>query len=99
MGCGASSRASNPSPQSITNPRAQFDVNNMFVRTQALTAPAPYRHGTPITHGQLKHQREEFWTTRIGGNTIMWQALQTACEAMIVGDFMLANAIVEVKRF
>jgi hypothetical protein len=69
----------------------------MYSRTQALTPCPPYKHGTPITEGQLKHQREEFWSTRIGGNAIMWQAIQTACEAMIVGDFLLANAIVEAS--
>jgi hypothetical protein len=97
MGCGASSRAANPPSRGGGGAmRPQFDVSNMFMRSQALTPCVPYKHGTPISEGQLKHQREEFWSTRIGGNVIMWQALQSACEAMVLGDYLLANTIVEV---
>lgn len=95
MGCGASSRTTN-TPSRAGGARPQFDVGNMFMRTQTLAPAAPYKHGSPITEGQLKHQREEFWSTRIGGNVIMWQAIQSACEAMVLGDFLLANTIVEV---
>lgn len=96
MGCGASSGS-----REVSRPVApfRFDDGQMgnFRRTIPLTAVDKFNHGAPITKNQIAFQREEYWSTRIGGNIIMWQAIKTASEAMIQNDSALANAIIEAS--
>jgi hypothetical protein len=46
--------------------------------------------------GDLENRRREFWTTRTGGNQLMWSTIRCACEAVLADDILLANAILEV---
>jgi len=63
-----------------------------------LTLPAPYRHGKPITQREIERLREEFWNTRVEGNSIMWQTLHSAADAILMKDLDLANAILEASN-
>lgn len=96
MGCGASS-----GNRDVPRPVApfRFDDGQMgnFRRTIPLTAVEKFNHGAPITKNQIAFQREEYWSTRIGGNVIMWQAIRTASDAMLQNDSALANAIIEAS--
>lgn len=48
--------------------------------------------------GQINQQRQEFWTTRVDGNALMWQAIRSAAEALIANDVGLASAILEASN-
>jgi crotonobetainyl-CoA:carnitine CoA-transferase CaiB-like acyl-CoA transferase len=47
---------------------------------------------------ELKSQRAEYWATRTEGNSNMWQAIQSAAEAVLANDLALANVILEVSH-
>ncbi|GAQ78711.1 Ubiquitin domain-containing protein [Klebsormidium nitens] len=55
--------------------------------------PKPWKHPTPITRGELKKMREEFWDTapHYGGQREIWDALRVAAE----GDPAFAETIIE----
>lgn len=95
MGCGASSRSGN-----------NENINNMPIAARAPGRSAPsrsinsvpqYRHGSPITQGDLQNLRNDFWGSRVDGNANMWGALRSASDALLNQDFVLANAIVDAS--
>ena len=45
---------------------------------------------------QLTILRDEYWATRVDGNTLMWQSIRIAAEAGLAKDVALANAVLEV---
>lgn len=61
--------------------------------TKKVRKPKPWKHPQPITIGQLRQMRDEFWDTapHYGGQKEIWDALRAAAEA----DVSLAQAIVE----
>lgn len=106
MGCGASNATE-------TNPhRSHGHTNNSSGRVPALTqfvgenrppskrvtTPPPYKYGKSLTQHELERVREEFWSTRVEGNNLMWQALQSASDAILSKDLDLANAILEASN-
>jgi hypothetical protein len=68
---------------------------NTPMASQPVTLPRPFRHGAPITQGDLNNMRTEFWTSRVDGNHQMWQTLRSACDALLEEDLGLANAILD----
>ena len=56
-----------------------------------------YQHGRSITARQLQQQRNEFWATRVDGNSQSWLALKNVSEAFLGGDIELANALLEAS--
>lgn len=106
MGCGASNAATsvatntpsnNPSNNRGTGSSRQHSVPPLQASLPLVKAKN-YRHGAPITQGELNNQRSEFWSTRTEGNTIMWQSIRSAAEAMLNNDLTLANAILEASN-
>ena len=53
--------------------------------------------GIPLTDGQLKSKRDEFWDTApaFEGKVEIWNALKAAAEAAESDDFDLAQAILD----
>ena len=101
MGCGSSTTATSAVQQpSSNNNRQPRSVPSRPPIPQLahlpLTPTRPYRHGAPITSGELNNQRNEFWGTRTEGNAHMWQSIRSAAEALLSNDLPLANAILEV---
>mmetsp|Transcript_7906 Transcript_7906/g.7065 ORF Transcript_7906/g.7065 Transcript_7906/m.7065 type:complete len:250 (-) Transcript_7906:125-874(-) len=100
MGCGASNVPDRN--RNIPNIQIQRQVvrtrNTTNQRFRALELPSPYKYGRMIQKDELDRLREEYWSTRVEGNGIMWQALRSASEALIIGDLSLANAIIEASN-
>lgn len=102
MGCGASASPAN-------NQIRELDAQNSNMQnhatlgsasslpSQPVVLPGPFRLGSPVNTAQLKQMRDEFWSTRVGGSPLMWQALRSSSEAMLAGDAALANAILEAS--
>ena len=68
--------------------------NQIPCHASTLNQPSmPYSYGKPITVEQLTRLRLEFWSTRVGGDVNMWQALKSASEALISNDIDMARAI------
>lgn len=111
MGCGAS-HSNNPVPNvRSTSPlgnnnhpmsspprRAPPTAMNTPMASQPVSLPRPYRHGAPITQGEINNMRTEFWQTRTGGNQQMWQTIRSACDALVDQDVALTNAILEAAN-
>jgi hypothetical protein len=54
--------------------------------------------GSGVTEGRLAQMREEYWdTARVEGNTMIWEALKVAAEAMLEGNYALAQTILEAS--
>jgi hypothetical protein len=68
---------------------------NTPMASQPVNLPRAFRHGAPITQGDLNNMRTEFWTSRVDGNHQMWQTLRSACDALLEEDLGLANAILD----
>lgn len=47
---------------------------------------------------ELTNQRTEYWATRTEGNSHMWNAIQSAADAVLLDDLALANAILEASE-
>lgn len=88
MGCGASNNAT-----STTGP-----ARNGNVLSRPVQKSKSYRHGSEITQRELDQQRSDFWATRSGGNSHMWQAIRSAVEALLSNDLPLATAILEASN-
>ena len=66
-------------------------------RNQPLKAEKPrWKNDIPLTEGQLKSKRDEFWDTApaFEGRKEIWDALKAAASALETGDHTLAQAIV-----
>ncbi|KAM0889379.1 hypothetical protein ACQ4PT_027738 [Festuca glaucescens] len=61
--------------------------------TKKVRKPKPWKHPQPITIGQLRQMRDEFWDTapHYGGQKEIWDALRVAAESEVA----LAQTIVE----
>jgi len=108
MGCGASNTATatsgvrNQNPNNTPAGRSQSSTNQQNnvprIVHKPLSQPKNYRHGSPITQGDINNQRNEFWSTRTEGNAHMWQAIRSAAEGLLTQDLPLANAILEASN-
>eukprot|EP01039_Chlorochromonas_danica_P000428 gene428-462_t len=103
MGCGTSSPTNTFIPNApSTSQAANSAVNQSAAQTHTaskpLTQPKRYHHGSHVTQGDLNNMRSEFWTSRVEGNTIMWQTIRSAAEALLSNDCVLANAILEASN-
>lgn len=56
-----------------------------------------WKSDIPITEGQLRSRRDEFWDTApaFEGHREIWDALKAAAHAMESGDHQLAQAIID----
>ncbi|CAK8676070.1 unnamed protein product [Clavelina lepadiformis] len=56
-----------------------------------------WKSGVPLTEGQLRSKRDEFWDTApaFDGRKEIWDALKAAATAMESGDNALAQAIID----
>ena len=63
-------------------------------------APAPWAAPAPLTHAQLREQRQSFWGSRAaaGGAEQTWATLKMAAEAMLEDDIGTANVICEAAQ-
>eukprot|EP00936_MAST-01D_sp_MAST-1D-sp1_P001007 g1007.t1 len=63
-------------------------------------APAPWAAPAPLTHAQLREQRQSFWGSRAaaGGAEQTWATLKMAAEAMLEDDIDTANVICEAAQ-
>ncbi len=95
MGCGASSQNTQTGNTRNAVPTLSHGNTGLSRRIVSL---AQYSHGSPITHNDLNNLRNDFWGSRVGGNSIMWSALRTTSEALLNHDFVLANAILDVRN-
>lgn len=50
-----------------------------------------------VSQRELHTLREDFWSSRSEGEPVVWQSIKSACEALLEGDFDLANAIIEAS--
>ncbi len=52
---------------------------------------------TEITLGELESKRDEFWETApaFGGHAEIWEALKSASEYSLAGDYQMVHAIIE----
>lgn len=109
MGCGTSNAAtSNVSQPSSSSPPPPQQQQSSIRRgahhpipplaSIPLSPVQPYRHGSPITQGELNNARNEFWSTRVEGHQQIWQTLRSVAEAILSEDLPLANAILEVRK-
>eukprot|EP01036_Dinobryon_divergens_P033658 gene33658-43499_t len=107
MGCGASNSATSAvsSTPNLNNPNINTAnrnaAGNTYTRrlgSRPVIQSKSYRHGSTITQSELNNQRTEFWATRTDGNTHMWQAIQSAADAVLSSDLRLANAILEASN-
>ncbi|RUS79441.1 hypothetical protein EGW08_012782 [Elysia chlorotica] len=67
-------------------------------RNQPLRPEKPkWKSDIPLTEGQLRSKREEFWDTSpaFDGRKEIWDALKAASYALETGDHALAQAIVD----
>ncbi|XP_005100742.1 ubiquitin domain-containing protein 2 [Aplysia californica] len=67
-------------------------------RNQPLKAEKPrWKNDVPLTEGQLKSKRDEFWDTApaFDGRKEIWDALKAAAYALETGDHTMAQAIVD----
>lgn len=67
-------------------------------RNQPLRPEKPrWKSDVPITEGQLRSRRDEFWDTApaFEGHREIWDALKAAAAALETGDHALAQAIVD----
>lgn len=100
MGCGASSSVSSASSPAATGSAGPSNRGRQPpLVAKPLVKAQPFRHGSPMTQGELNNLRNDFWSSRVEGNTHMWQALRTAAEAMLGDDLLLANAVMEVSYY
>ncbi|CAM0951049.1 unnamed protein product [Alopecurus aequalis] len=63
--------------------------------------PKPWKHPQPITIGQLKQMRDEFWDTapHYGGQKEIWDALRVAAESEVaLGQTIVDSAGVIVSN-
>ena len=58
---------------------------------------AKWKSDVPLTEGQLRSKRDEFWDTApaFEGRKEIWDALKAAAYALETGDHTLAQAIVD----
>lgn len=67
-------------------------------RNQPLRPEKPkWKSDIPITEGQLRSRRDEFWDTApaFEGHREIWDALRAAACALEGGDHQLAQAIID----
>lgn len=59
--------------------------------------PVRWKSDVPLTEGQLKSKRDEFWDTApaFEGKCEIWDALRAAASAFEAADFQLAQAIID----
>ena len=57
-----------------------------------------WKSDIPLTEGQLKSKRDEFWDTApaFEGKSEIWNALKAAVEATEVNDYDLAQGIKDI---
>ena len=61
--------------------------------------PTPsFYYGKAITIDELSTLRSDFWSTRIDGNSNVWQALKSAAEALLNNDIELSRAILDASE-
>jgi len=96
MGCGASSR--NGNNDNNNNTPIISGAAARSAPSRPINSVPPFRHGSPITQGDLQNMRSEFWGSRVDGNANMWGAIRSAADALINQDFALANAIVDASN-
>ena len=73
--------------------------NQLPCDSSSLKQPSTqYSYGKAITVEQLDKLRLEFWSTRVGGDVNMWQALKSASEALISNDIDMARAILSASE-
>ena len=78
----------------MTNPRG---TTGIVCHSKLKPTPSFY-FGKSITIEELNNLRNEFWSTRVDGNTIIWQALRTASEALLNNDIELSKAILDASE-
>mmetsp|Transcript_95 Transcript_95/g.139 ORF Transcript_95/g.139 Transcript_95/m.139 type:complete len:247 (+) Transcript_95:163-903(+) len=102
MGCGASNTAanvvSNSSPPVNTTISSNQHQHGGRGTSRPVIKSKSYKHGSPITLAELTNQRTEYWATRTEGNSHMWNAIQSAADAVLLDDLTLANAILEASE-
>ena len=85
-------------------PSAFSDSTSSGLHGGTATKNRPLRHekirwksDIPLTDGQLKSKRDEFWDTApaFEGKVEIWNALKAAAEAAEADDFDLAQAILD----
>ena len=85
-------------------PSAFSDSTSSGLHGGTSTKNRPLRHDKirwksdiPLTDGQLKSKRDEFWDTApaFEGKVEIWNALKAAAEAAEADDFDLAQAILD----
>ena len=84
-----------------TSQQQTTSIGNQYPACHASSlrpSPTPYIYGKPITRDQLEKLRMEFWSTRVGGDVNMWQALRSACDALLNNDIQLARVVLEASE-
>lgn len=66
-------------------------------KNKPLHSEKQWKSETPITMGQLRSKRDEYWETQpaFEGRREIWDALHAACTACETNDLTLAQAIVD----
>lgn len=66
-------------------------------KNKPLHSEKQWKSETPITMGQLRSKRDEYWETQpaFEGRREIWDALRAACTACETNDLTLAQAIVD----
>lgn len=78
--------------QSLSNIAVAIGQNQPLLTSQEM-----WTTEVAMTEGQLRGKRDTFWETApaYDGRREIWDALKAACEAVDVGDYDLAQAIVD----
>lgn len=83
MGCGTSSHSVNSTAFSNDRPLNTPDSSNR---------PACINY----TSADFIRCRNDFWESRVEGDSMMWVSIRSACDALLKNDTALAQAILEV---
>ncbi|OQR71328.1 ubiquitin domain-containing protein 1-like [Tropilaelaps mercedesae] len=95
--CLSSRERSRPSSADFQVGSVQLSAISMGKNQALRNEPLKWKSEAPITEGQLRSQRAEFWDTApaFEGRREIWDALRAASVAAEGGDYALAQAIVD----
>ena len=93
MGSPAGGRRGSASPSALSDSSLFPTTKNKPLRAERIR----WKSDIPLTDGQLRAKREEFWDTApaFEGKSEIWEALKAAVEAATKEDQALAQAILD----